>query len=168
MHVSKVLMAAAALSFVAVSVGAAQSARAQGPKTRPAQAQGPKAQQPTQAQGPKTERPAQAQGPKADRPEQANGGNRGNQEGRAIAENIARNPQQQARLQAMLPSGMTMEQASEGFRNQGQFIAALEASKNQNIAFADLKAKMTGETPLSLGQAIQELRPAPTTGTATP
>ncbi len=65
----------------------------------------------------------------------------------------------------MLPSGMTMEQASEGFRNQGQFIAALEASKNQNIAFVDLKAKMTGANPLSLGQAVQELRPAPTTGT---
>ena len=67
----------------------------------------------------------------------------------------------------MLPAGMTLEQAADGFRNQGQFIAALEASKNQNIAFADLKAKMTGATPLSLGQAIQELRPetAPTTGT---
>ena len=162
MHVSKVLMVAAALSFVVAPVGAAQSARAQGPKTGPTQAQGPKAQRPAQAQGPKTPRAGAGQ---ADRPEQANRGNRGNGEGRAIAENIARNPQQQARLQAMLPSGMTMEQAAAGFRNQGQFIAALEASKNQNIAFADLKARMTGDTPLSLGQAVQELRPAPTTGT---
>jgi len=171
MHVSKVLMVAAALTFAVASVGAAQGARAQGPK--PPRLGSGQAQGPTQAQGPKTprpgsgqgQRPAQAQGDRANRPEQANRGNRGNQEGRAIAENIARNPQQQARLQAMLPSGMTIEQASEGFRNQGQFIAALEASKNQNIAFVDLKAKMTGDNPLSLGQAIQELRPAPTTGT---
>lgn len=162
MHVSKVLMVAAAFTFAVASVGAAQGARAQGPKTRPTQAQGPKTQRPTQAQGPKTPRAGTGQ---ADRPEQVNRGNRGNQEGRAIAENIARNPQQQARLQAMLPSGMTMEQAAAGFRNQGQFIAALEASKNQNIAFVDLKAKMTGANPLSLGQAVQELRPAPTTGT---
>lgn len=165
MHVSKVLMVATALTFAVASVGAAQGARAQGPKTRPTQAQGPKAQRPTQAQGPKTEHPPQSQVPRADRPDQANRGNRGTQEGRAIAENIARNPQQQARLQAMLPAGMTMEQAAAGFRNQGQFIAALEASKNQNIAFVDLKAKMTGANPLSLGQAVQELRPAPTTGT---
>jgi hypothetical protein len=160
MHVSKLFVAAAALSFAVVSVAAAQGARAQGPKARPTQAQGPKTR-PPQAQGPKTPRPGSGQ---ANRPEQANRGNQGNQEGRAIAENIARNPQQQARLQAMLPSGMTLEQAAEGFRNQGQFIAALEASKNQNIAFADLKAKMTGDNPLSLGQAVQELRPAPTTG----
>ena len=162
MHVSKVLMVAAALTFAVASVGAAQGARAQGPKSpRP----GSRQARPTQAQGPKTQPPTQAQVPKADRPDQANRGNRGNQEGRAIAENIARNPQQQARLQAMLPSGMTLGQGAQGFRNQGQFIAALEASKNQNIAFVDLKAKMTGANPLSLGQAIQELRPAPTTGT---
>jgi hypothetical protein len=77
-----------------------------------------------------------------------------------IAARISRNPEQEARLKAMLPSGMTLEQASSGFRNQGQFIAALEASKNQNIPFAKLKAEMTGEHPLSLGQAIQKLKPA--------
>ncbi len=82
MHVSKVLMVAAALTFAVASVGAAQGARAQGPKTRPTQAQGPKTPRPTQAQAPQTS------------PEQANRGNRGNQEGRAIAANIARNPQQ--------------------------------------------------------------------------
>ena len=58
---------------------------------------------------------------------------------------------------------MTYDQAREGFRNQGQFIAALEASKNQNISFSALKTEMTGPNQLSLGQAIQKLRPAPTT-----
>lgn len=79
---------------------------------------------------------------------------------RTIAANIAKNPQLEARLTAMLPAGMTLEQASDGFRNQGQFIAALEASKNQNIPFAQLKTEMTGNDPLSLGQAIQKLKPA--------
>jgi hypothetical protein len=171
MKASKVLTVAAALTLAVFAGDAAAQGRAtgrpqspgaqgQGQKTRPPQAQGPRTERPTQAQGPKTERPQ--------RPEQANRGNQGDQDGRTIASNIARNPQQEARLKAMLPAGMTLEQAADGFRNQGQFIAALEASKNQNIAFADLKAKMTGDTPLSLGQAIQELRPetAATTGTA--
>jgi hypothetical protein len=156
MYVSRVLMVAAALSFAVASAAVAQSARAQGPKARPAQAQGPKTTRPAQAQGPKSDQPAQAQGPK------------GSRESRTIAANIARNPQLDARLKAMLPSGMTMEQAAEGFRNQGQFIAALEASKNQSIAFADLKAKMTGDNAVSLGQAIQDLRPEQTSTTTTP
>ena len=36
-------------------------------------------------------------------------------------------------ISAMLPSGMTLDQATAGFRNQGQFIAALNASKNQGV-----------------------------------
>lgn len=58
----------------------------------------------------------------------------------------------------MLPPGTTLQQAASGFRNQGQFIAALHVSRNVGIPFADLKAQMvTGN--LSLGQAIQKLRP---------
>jgi hypothetical protein len=67
------------------------------------------------------------------------------------------NPQLRARLQAMLPSGMTLEQAAEGFRNQGQFIAAVQQSNNHHISFADLKTEMTGDNPLSLGQAMRKL-----------
>lgn len=92
------------------------------------------------------------------------GGTKG-QSGADIAAKISRNPQLKARLEAMLPSGTTLEQAASGFKNQGQFIAALEASKNNNIAFADLKTAMTGNPPLSLGQAIDKLKPAPTIGT---
>lgn len=81
------------------------------------------------------------------------------QGGRAIAANIARNPDVEARVKAMLPPGMTLEQASDGFRNQGQFVAALQASTNLEIDFADLKAEMTGSKPLTLGEAIQKLKP---------
>jgi len=86
-----------------------------------------------------------------------------------IATKISRNPQQLARLTAMLPPGMTLDQAAVGFRNQGQFIAALNASKNQGIPFADLQKAMTVDG-LSLGQAVRQLRPQPpptTTSTTT-
>jgi len=85
-----------------------------------------------------------------------------------IATKISRNPQQLARITAMLPPGLTLDQAAAGFRNQGQFIAALNASKNQGIAFADLQKAMTVDG-LSLGQAVRQLRPqpAPTTTSTT-
>lgn len=88
--------------------------------------------------------------------------------GSPIAAKISRNPQQLARISAMLPAGMTLDQAASGFRNQGQFIAALNASKNQGIAFADLQKAMTVDG-LSLGQAVRQLRPqpAPTTPSTT-
>ena len=70
----------------------------------------------------------------------------------------------------MLPAGMTLEEASAGFRNQGQFLAALNASKNQGVKFADLQTAMTTDG-LSLGQAVKQLRNAPpattTPGTTT-
>jgi hypothetical protein len=67
------------------------------------------------------------------------------------------NPQQRARLELMLPSGMTLEQAADGFRNQGQFIAALQQSQNHDIPFGELKAQMTGDNPISLGEAMRKL-----------
>jgi hypothetical protein len=85
------------------------------------------------------------------------------------------------RIAKMLPANMTLNSASTGFRNQGQFIAAVHVSQNLGIPFTDLRATMlglplpgttTGGTPsgtttpttttlspMSLGQAIQKLRP---------
>lgn len=94
---------------------------------------------------------AQGRGPKP-------AGTTGRAPQRTIAANIAKTPRLEARLKAMLPRGMTLEQASEGFRNQGQFIAALEASRSNNIDFVKLKAEMTGDDPLSLAQAVQKLK----------
>ena len=82
-----------------------------------------------------------------------------------LATKIARNPDQLARVTGMLPQGMTLDQATAGFRNQGQFIAALNASKNQGVPFADLQKAMTVDG-LSLGQAVRTLKaPASTTTT---
>jgi hypothetical protein len=77
-----------------------------------------------------------------------------------IASRISRNPRQAARVEHMLPAGMTLATASRGFRNQGQFIAALHASQNHNIPFRDLRRAMTGPHAMSLGQAIHTLRPS--------
>ena len=93
-----------------------------------------------------------------------------------VSTKVTGNPAQLAKVTAMLPDGMTLEQASAGFRNQGQFIAALNASKNRGLVFADLQKAMTVDG-MSLGQAAKYVQtlppapapvPAPTTGTTTP
>jgi hypothetical protein len=72
---------------------------------------------------------------------------------------VPKNPKLVARLQAMLPPGMTVEQAALGFKNQGQFIAAVNVARNKGIPFVDLKTSMV-DGGLSLGQSIQQLKPA--------
>jgi hypothetical protein len=62
------------------------------------------------------------------------------------------------RLQKLLPSGTDMKEAATGFRNQGQFVAAVHASSNLGVDFADLKTHMVDDG-LSLGQAIKTLKP---------
>ena len=90
-----------------------------------------------------------------------------------IAAKIASKPNLSAKLTRMLPIDpvtgrtMTLDTASLGFKNQGQFIAALHVSQNLGIPFAELKSHMVTVTPGvagqpptatqtgSLGQAIQ-------------
>jgi hypothetical protein len=76
-----------------------------------------------------------------------------------VSQRIERNPKLTARLQSLLPAGMTLDQAAAGFKNQGQFIAALHVSHNLSIPFADLKTAMTGTGHESLGKAIHDLKP---------
>ena len=75
-------------------------------------------------------------------------------------ERLANDPEFKARITALLPKGMDLKTAEEGFKNQGQFIAAMHVAKNLNMSFTELKAKMTGDNPESLGKAIHDLRPA--------
>jgi hypothetical protein len=95
---------------------------------------------------------------RGDQPRENAGSGRGDSSAENGSSFIARmNPQLRSRLETMLPAGVTLEQAAEGFRNQGQFIAALQQSHNQNISFVDLKAEMTGDNPRSLGEALRKL-----------
>jgi len=72
---------------------------------------------------------------------------------------VSQNAGLSTQLQPLLPAGATLAGAAAGFRNEGQFVAALHVAHNLNIPFDQLKAKMTGSDPVSLGKAIQELRP---------
>ena len=63
----------------------------------------------------------------------------------------------QQRLGSMLPSGMSLTDAADGFENLGQFIAAVHVSHNLGIPFGDLKDKMTSGD--SLGKSIKALKP---------
>jgi hypothetical protein len=85
-----------------------------------------------------------------------------------IASKIMSKPALNQKISAMLPSKMSLNDASMGFKNQGQFIAALHVSQNLGIPFKDLKNAMmtktgTGATAEltqtgSLGQAIQKIK----------
>jgi len=79
---------------------------------------------------------------------------------------VMRNPALVSRLTPLLPPGVTLAAAAAGFKNQGQFIAALHVSRNLDIPFAALKAEMVGPDHDSLGQAIHELRPTANAQTA--
>src|SRR5206468_390718 len=61
----------------------------------------------------------------------------------SVPQKIMANTALVARLQPLIPSGMTAASAAAGFKNQGQFIAALHVARNHNIPFAQLKAEMT-------------------------
>ena len=76
-----------------------------------------------------------------------------------VATKIESHPKLAAKVTAMLPPGMTLNQAARGFKNQGQFIAALHASQRTGIPFADLRRAMVLHHE-SLGQAIHSLRPS--------
>ncbi len=68
----------------------------------------------------------------------------------------------------MVPAGMTLDQASTGFRNQGQFIAALHAADHMgcDTCFVRLKADMV-DKGMSLGQSIQDVRHSTATSAQT-
>jgi hypothetical protein len=75
------------------------------------------------------------------------------------ATRLAHNSALSARLQPLLPSGTNLQTAASGFKNLGQFVAAVHVSHNLKIPFDQLKAKMTGSNPESLGRAVQDLEP---------
>jgi hypothetical protein len=67
----------------------------------------------------------------------------------------------------VLPADADLNSATSGFKNFGQFVAAVNVSKNLGIPFADLKANMTGlkldgqpsgKAATSLGGAIRLLK----------
>ena len=61
------------------------------------------------------------------------------------------------RLAALVPAGLTPEDACRGFKDLNECSAALHVAQNLGIAFADLKDRVTAGQ--SLGTAIHALKP---------
>jgi len=87
---------------------------------------------------------------------------------------LTQNTQLSSKLGALLPAGTNLQTAASGFRNLGQFVAAVHVSHNLGIPFDQLKCTelatadacpgMTVPAKGShLGQAIQTLKPTMST-----
>ncbi|MBI2686480.1 MAG: hypothetical protein HYX27_09210 [Acidobacteria bacterium] len=74
-----------------------------------------------------------------------------------VSHDLSRNEQLKTRLQPLFPAGTDLSAASQGFKNTGQFVAAAHVSKNLDIPFTDLKARMMNGD--SLGDAVRALKP---------
>jgi hypothetical protein len=82
-------------------------------------------------------------------------------------ERLQKDPTLAAKIQNLLPPGTNLKTAEMGFKDRGQFLAAAHVSKNLDIPWDQLKAAVTGlsaqgqsvSAPMSLGKAIQELKP---------
>jgi len=78
---------------------------------------------------------------------------------KSLHDQLGRNTKLSARLQGLL-GDRDLQESADGFKNLGQFVAAVHVANNLGISFADLKSRMADpESTNSLGRAIKELRP---------
>jgi hypothetical protein len=77
----------------------------------------------------------------------------------SVSQKLASNTKLAGKLQGLLPPGTNLQTAASGFKNLGQFVAAVHVSHNLGIPFDQLKAKMLGPPSESLGKAIHDLKP---------
>ena len=71
-----------------------------------------------------------------------------------VQQKLQKNTNLAGKLQPRLPAGTDLNTAAAGFRNLGQFVAAVNVSKNLGLDFTTLKTAMVTDGK-SLGQAIQ-------------
>lgn len=74
-----------------------------------------------------------------------------------VQQKLQKNSNLADKLKSRLPEGTDLMKASEGFKNLGQFVAAVNVSNNLGLNFTDLKTRMVDEG-MSLGQAIQDVK----------
>ncbi len=72
---------------------------------------------------------------------------------------LSLNPKIGAKLDSLLPSGMTASNACSGFKRMGDCGAAIHVSHNLGISFTDLKTRLTGDSAQPLADAIHDLKP---------
>jgi hypothetical protein len=71
-----------------------------------------------------------------------------------VQQKLQRNTNLASKLQTRLPAGTDLNAAAAGFRNLGQFVAAVNVSNNLGLDFTTLKTAIVMDGK-SLGQAIQ-------------
>jgi hypothetical protein len=77
----------------------------------------------------------------------------------SVQQTLRRNPALANRIAERLPARIDVFWASSGFRNLGQFVAAVNAADNLQIPFMTLKSRMLDDG-MSLDRAIRDLRPS--------
>ena len=77
----------------------------------------------------------------------------------SVSTRLSSNTKLAGKLQSLLPPGTDLQTAASGFKNLGQFVAAVHVAHNLGIPFDELKAKMQGPPTESLGKAIHQLKP---------
>ncbi len=75
---------------------------------------------------------------------------------------LSQNTKLSSNLQSLLPAGTNLQDAASGFKNLGQFVAAVHVSHNLGIPFDQLKTTMLSNGD-NLGKAIHTLNPNITT-----
>ena len=76
----------------------------------------------------------------------------------AVQQKLQKNTNLTDKLRTRLPQGTDLMKASDGFKNLGQFVAAVNVSSNHpDVKFADLKTRMVDQG-MSLGQALQSVK----------
>lgn len=76
----------------------------------------------------------------------------------AVQMKLQQNPSLAGMVSGRLPVGADLMTVSAGFRDLGQFVAAVNASNNLGIPFPQLKRRMVNDG-MTLGLAIQDVRP---------
>jgi hypothetical protein len=90
---------------------------------------------------------------------------------RSAGDLLAQNKQLSTKLSSLLPTGTDLQTAASGFKNLGQFVAAVHVSHNLRIPFDQLKCSELATVDAcpgmavpskgsSLGSAIQTLKPS--------
>lgn len=74
-----------------------------------------------------------------------------------VQQKLQHNTKLADKLAGRLPENTNLMDAAKGFKNLGQFVAAVNVSNNLGLSFTDLKTRMVTDG-MSLGQAIQDLK----------
>ena len=86
----------------------------------------------------------------------------GNNSSASISEKLTDNTKLASKLENLLGPNTSLQMLqtdAQGFKNLGQFVAAVHVAHNLDIPFDQLKAKMMGPPKESLGKAIEQLKP---------